>query len=77
MKISIVFEDAGMNADGSGAFNVYLEGLDPARKKLRPDELGPAEYHAIMCFQIVGQILNDVGATQGLSIQGGPKPGKG
>jgi hypothetical protein len=63
-KISIVFEETGMQPSGDMGFNVYLEGMDRDLNKVPEDKRTAAEFWATRCFQIVASVLQQTGAAR-------------
>jgi hypothetical protein len=62
-RVSIVFEETGPVV-GGGGFNVFLEGVDKERMRLPEDQLSSAEFWAMKCFLIVGDVLRQTGVAQ-------------
>jgi hypothetical protein len=63
-KISIVFEETGVDTAEGKRFNVYLHGHTRNLNNTKEDDLSPAEFWASRCFAIVGDVLKKTGAVE-------------
>jgi hypothetical protein len=62
-RVCIVFvETTERDANGDAGFNVFLEGTEGMKGK-KDEELSPAEFWALKCFAIVGNVLRQSGAA--------------
>jgi hypothetical protein len=70
-RLCIVFEETDekilrTETDGQ-AYNVYLEGFDPARKHLPEEALSAAEFWALKMFALVVHTIHHAGGVKTVS----------
>lgn len=78
-RVSIVFEEDGLDGSGEPTFNVFLEGISPERsyllKMMSPadanHEMSTSEFWALHIFRIAIDALRVSGAVRSVS----KKPG--